>query len=131
MTPRLLCGTAVVLTAGALAWSQDQPGEEPALAGVTITQAEIESGAVPLKKIRLDGLRVFCMPFNTLDGLGDGPVDPVDRSSPGGRPTLQGNGRVRLPVPQPTSRTVSPSCTPKKSMKGPASRRLQRPMSCS
>ena len=36
--------------------------------------------------------------------------------------------RVRLPVPQPTSRTVSPSARPAKSMNGPARRRLQRPM---
>jgi len=83
---------AALVATGAVAWSQDPPGEKGALDGVTITQAEIASGKTSLKRIRMSGLRVFSTPFNALDGLGDGPVGAVDRTSPGGRPTLGGNG---------------------------------------
>lgn len=54
--------------------------------GRRITQDEIESGELSETAIREAGLKVFATPFNSLDGLGDGPMDP------GGRPTLDGNG---------------------------------------
>ena len=41
------------------------------------------------------------------------------------------SANVRLPVPQPTSKTFSPSASPTKSMNSGASFLLQRPMSCS
>jgi hypothetical protein len=56
------------------------------------SQADVESGVLPLKKLRLAGFKVFVTPFNKSDGFGDGPIDPLDTTSPGGRPTLQNNG---------------------------------------
>jgi len=58
-----------------------------------ITQEQIESGDLSLDEIRRAGMIVFSTPFNRLDGYGDGPMDVTDSLSPGGRPTLQGNGR--------------------------------------
>lgn len=57
-----------------------------------ITQADITGGELTLNEIRRAGLGIFAKPFNTLDGFGDGPIDPNDTTSPGGRPTLGGNG---------------------------------------
>jgi hypothetical protein len=56
------------------------------------TQSEIEAGDVRLADLQVAGLRMFTTPFNRLDGYGDGPMDPSDTLTPGGRPTLQGNG---------------------------------------
>ena len=56
-----------------------------------VTQHEIEND-LSLVEIRKHGLRIFSTPFNKADGLGDGPIDPLDKVSPGGRPTLQNNG---------------------------------------
>jgi hypothetical protein len=69
-------------------------GEEPALGSVEsrITQAEIVSGALSLADLRLSGLKIFATQFRASDGYGDGPVNPADTTSPGGRPTLQNNG---------------------------------------
>ncbi|HPF13768.1 MAG: hypothetical protein H6827_07060 [Planctomycetes bacterium] len=64
----------------------------PALGTQRITQADIVGGSLSLRDIRLAGLRMFATPFNKLDGYGDGPMNPFDTTSPGGRPTLQGNG---------------------------------------
>ena len=93
-----LC-TSFPLTLLTFAWAlpalaQLPPGgeEHPALGADRITQATIESGSVRLKEIRSAGRRIFATPFNALDGLGDGPLDPNDKISPGGRPTLQDNG---------------------------------------
>jgi hypothetical protein len=84
--------TAVVaLLLSNLAYAQ-LPGEGPRLGYDRITQAEIESGAMSLHQIRVEGLKVFSTPFNKLDGYGDGPMDPSNTTDPGGRPTLQGNG---------------------------------------
>ena len=68
------------------------PGEGPAITAPRITQAEIEVGAFTLDEIREHGLRIFATNFNDLDGYGDGPVDFVDPTIPGHRPTLQNNG---------------------------------------
>lgn len=72
----------------------DSAGERRRLveAGVTITQAQIEKGKLPLREIRRQGMLVFSTPFNKADGYGDGPLDPSAPISFGGRPTLQGNG---------------------------------------
>ncbi len=80
----------VALFAGSL--SAQVPGEQGALAGDRMTQAEIESGALSLDEIRTAGLKIFSSPFNKLDGYGDGPVNFADTTSPGGRPSLQNNG---------------------------------------
>jgi hypothetical protein len=74
----------------AAAWSQDAPGEAPARSGTRVDQALVSR--TPLRVLRMAGLRMFSTPFNSLDGYGDGPLDPGDTRSPGGRPTLGGNG---------------------------------------
>ena len=63
--------------------------ERPAI-NPRVTQADILSNSI--LQNRRDGLRIFSTPFNLLDGLGDGPLNPLDRVSPGGRPTVQNNG---------------------------------------
>jgi len=73
----------------AVASGQTPPGEEPQLV-VRLTQAD--AVAMPIEELAEHGLRVFTTPFNKLDGYGDGPMDFNDTVSPGGRPTLQGNG---------------------------------------
>ena len=65
------------------------PGEGPAL-GERITQTMVNK--MSHEQIRKEGLRIFSTPFNLFDGLGDGPINPADTVSPGGRPTLQNNG---------------------------------------
>jgi hypothetical protein len=72
---------------------QTAPGEQPNLQG-RVTQQQIVNGELSLREIRLAGLRVFTTPFNKFDGYGDGPMDLSDTLSPGGRPTLQGNGTL-------------------------------------
>lgn len=57
-----------------------------------MTQSDIASGFVPLKRIRKRGMEVFSTPFTAQIGYGDGPVNALDRTSPGGRPRLQDNG---------------------------------------
>jgi hypothetical protein len=80
--------TAMVLAA-TLAVAQ-MPGEQPNLRP-RITQEMLLSD-LSYREARREGLRIFATPFNTLDGLGDGPMNPDDPVSPGGRPTLGGNG---------------------------------------
>jgi len=72
--------------------AEPPPGETAALGPHRITQAEITSGEMSLREIRAAGLRIFTTLLNKLDGYGDGPMDPDDHGSPGGRPTLGGNG---------------------------------------
>jgi hypothetical protein len=77
-----------------VATAADLPGEAPRLeeVGVTVTQEAIEAGALSLQQLRRQGLLVFSTPFNAFDGYGDGPRNVADPISPGGRPSLQGNG---------------------------------------
>lgn len=66
---------------------RESAGEKPQL-GVRIEQAWVEAAGI--RAIRREGLRIFSTPFNRLDGLGDGPIDPLeDRTQKGNRPTLQ------------------------------------------
>jgi hypothetical protein len=67
------------------------PGEAPRLSP-RIDQSDVTSGRLDLADLRMAGMRIFTTPFNRLDGYGDGPENPADTTSPGGRPTLQGNG---------------------------------------
>ncbi|MEM9803185.1 MAG: di-heme oxidoredictase family protein [Planctomycetota bacterium] len=78
---------AIVVSMPALAQA-----DGPALGTSRITQGDITSGSLSLDEIRAAGLRMFATPFNRLDGYGDGSMDPLDPTSPGGRPTLQNNG---------------------------------------
>lgn len=73
--------------------AQSQVGEAPALGTNRITQSQITNNDLSLQFLRKKGREIFSTPFNTLDGFGDGPVDPNDPTSPGGRPTLQNNGK--------------------------------------
>ena len=77
-----------------LAVAGSQPGETPALGNDRITQDDVTSGDMSLTEIRLEGLRIFTTLFNKLDGYGDGPMNVADPVTPGGRPTLQGNGTL-------------------------------------
>lgn len=86
---RLILLLAAVAIAAAPALAQNPPGEQPRL-GERVTQDDIAS--MTLSQIIDSGMKVFTTPFNKLDGYGDGPMDINDTVSPGGRPTLQGNG---------------------------------------
>ncbi len=77
----LVCATALAQPATPVVFQTD-----------VLTHAQISGGTVSLKNIRDRGLDVFCTPFTTEIGYGDGPINPLDKTSPGGRPTLQGNG---------------------------------------
>ncbi|MDB4724744.1 hypothetical protein OAF85_01085, partial [Planctomycetota bacterium] len=81
----------LALTAALCGFASAQ-ADGPALGTNRIFQADIESGAMTVDEIRAEGLRVFCTPFNQMDGYGDGAMNPLDPISSGGRPTLQGNG---------------------------------------
>ena len=66
--------------------------EGPNLGDHRIDQARIIDGSLSRRQLRAEGLRIFTTPFNRLDGYGDGPMNPEDTLSAGGRPTLGGNG---------------------------------------
>lgn len=89
MTRRV--GAALGLTALLVPLSSAQ-ADGPALGSSRIQQSDIVGGSMQLQDIRRAGMVVFSTPFNRMDGYGDGPVDVIDPVSPGGRPTLQGNG---------------------------------------
>lgn len=92
LLPRATVLLIVLATTLVLAHASDTPTERGALDPERITHEEIAAGEVSLEAIRLQGLRLFTTPFNRLDGYGDGPMDPADPVTPGGRPSLQGNG---------------------------------------
>jgi hypothetical protein len=71
--------------------AQHPPGEGPAI-GHRMTQGEFVNGGLTEDELRAAGQKMFSTPFNKMDGWGDGPVNVLDTTSPGGRPTLQGNG---------------------------------------
>jgi hypothetical protein len=75
-----------------LAVAAAEPGEGGALGTDRIRHEDIRAGRLDLKDVRAAGMKVFTTPFNRFDGLGDGDYDPADPVTPGGRPTLQGNG---------------------------------------
>lgn len=67
------------------------PGEYPKLPDGLITQDQITNQELTTDAIAAIGKIVFMTPFNRMDGLGDGPMNHADTTSPGGRPTLQNN----------------------------------------
>lgn len=73
--------------------AQTVPGEQANFQN-RVTQEQIVNGELSLREIRAAGIRVFTTPFNKNDGYGDGPMDLSNTVSPGGRPTLQGNGTL-------------------------------------
>jgi len=89
--PTTLIVATGLLSALVLA-AQTLPGSGPRLPRPGYDQEAIAAGEVSLPQLRERGLLVFTTPFNKADGYGDGPMNPVDPRSPGGRPTLQNNG---------------------------------------
>jgi hypothetical protein len=55
-------------------------------------QEAFAESELDLLAVRNAGLKMFATPFNHADGHGDGPMNPLDTVSPGGRPTLANNG---------------------------------------
>jgi hypothetical protein len=57
---------------------------------------DFQVGDLDFDDLRRFGLSVFSTPFNTYDGMGDGPFDPseLETAAFGQRPTLQGNGLI-------------------------------------
>ncbi|MEE8311955.1 MAG: di-heme oxidoredictase family protein [Candidatus Binatia bacterium] len=91
--PRLILSLSVALLAITVAaGGQATAAESPNIGPDRITHEQILSGDLSVDEIRRAGLLAFTTPFNKLDGYGDGPIDPADTISPGGRPTLDGNG---------------------------------------
>jgi hypothetical protein len=88
-----LSGTVVALLGLAASIAQAEtpamPGESPTLTP-RIEQTDLSD--MPLREIIQHGRRIFSTPFNVLDGLGDGPIDPADPTAFGGRPTIDDNG---------------------------------------
>ncbi len=58
-----------------------------------VTQDQVEND-LSLFQLRREGRRIFSTPFNAADGLGDGPINPLDKVSPGGRPTFRNHGSL-------------------------------------
>jgi hypothetical protein len=78
-----------------MVWAQVDVGPaHPAIPSLDDILDDYDQGHLNLKDLRRLGLSVFSTPFNTFDGLGDGPFDAAetDRLAFGHRPTLQGNG---------------------------------------
>lgn len=92
---------AAALMAGmGLAGANDYPdsttlsASEPRLGPLSdrLKQSDVASGQMSLDELRREGLKMFATPFNKADGYGDGPMNPEDPTSFGGRPTLGNNG---------------------------------------
>ena len=84
-------------TAGhALAQSADVGPAHPEIPALGDLLDAFDAGDLELDDLRAMGLSVFSTPFNTYDGMGDGPFDPAetDTAAFGHRPTLQGNGLI-------------------------------------
>ncbi len=56
------------------------------------TQDRFSDSGLKFAEVRAAGLTMFATQFNHADGYGDGPTNPADPTSPGGRPTLGNNG---------------------------------------
>lgn len=106
MVRRAAAWIVSALVFGAPALAQNEPYWPPPPADVGPAHPDIDShqvlvdkwsqGELGLYGMRQLGLSVFSTPFNTYDGLGDGPFDPAetDTRAFGMRPSLQGNGLV-------------------------------------
>jgi hypothetical protein len=92
--PCKLIIASLLISAASVSLGNKLPGEERRLqeAGVTVTQAQLESGKLKFREIQRQGLLVFATQFNSHDGYGDGPPDLRDPLKLGERVTLQANG---------------------------------------
>ena len=98
----LLFVLAALVLALPLAAAVEEPGHQ-ATAGISQSALEEMLGAhlIHWRQARQLGLLVFSTPFNSLDGLGDGPFNATEWNDTahggpvglGHRPTLQGNGQ--------------------------------------
>jgi hypothetical protein len=88
------CPLAFFLILPVMPQAQTILGEEPALGDLDsrTTQHQIVAGTMSLTDIRRAGLTLFATQFRRSDGYGDGPLDPLETTTPGGRPILQDNG---------------------------------------
>jgi len=95
MTKLINRSLAVLLLSTCCLMAQVDVGPaHPAIPPLPQILNDYQSGTLTLKDLRKMGLSVFATPFNTHDGLGDGPFDAseTDTLAFGHRPTLQGNG---------------------------------------
>ncbi|MCA9000430.1 MAG: hypothetical protein KDB61_00805 [Planctomycetes bacterium] len=90
--PRSLALASFPLLAAALAPLAAAQDDAPMLGNQRMTQTDMQNGLHTLDEVRAEGLKIFATPFNRLDGYGDGPMNALDTTSPGGRPSLQNNG---------------------------------------
>ena len=79
-----------------LAQGADDGPAHPEIPSLDELLDALDTGDLELDDLRAMGLSVFSTPFNTFDGMGDGPFDPseIDTAAFGHRPTLQGNGLI-------------------------------------
>ena len=70
--------------------------DPPAMPGETATLTpriqQSDFASMIVKEMIEHGRRIFSTPFTIMDGLGDGPMDPGDPTSFGGRPSIDNNG---------------------------------------
>jgi hypothetical protein len=93
----LACGLALfTLAAMASAQAADDGPAHPDIGTLNDILADYDAGNLSFDDLRRMGLSVFSTPFNTYDGMGDGPFDPTEINTRvfGHRPTLQGNGLI-------------------------------------
>lgn len=87
------------------------PPGESANNTVSITQEEIASGEIPLGTIFQQGMQMFSTPFNTFDGLGDGPLNQENNATLGGRPSyVEPNDDLIFPFPRRVNGGDAQSC---------------------
>lgn len=91
LTSAVLAAASVL--AIAFADRADAQAVPPVFQTDVVTQSDIATFQLTLRDIRERGMMVFSTPFTSEIGFGDGPINPLDKVSPGGRPTLQGNGK--------------------------------------
>jgi len=88
LSPLFLSMTFAFGVSSAAMATDDEPNLSP-----RISQDQVEN-ELSLRKIRREGMRIFSTPFNKADGVGDGPINPLDKVSPGGRPTFLNHGSL-------------------------------------
>ncbi len=94
--PCALSLTLCLIAGSALAQAADVGPAHPEIPTLGELLDALDAGDLELDDLRAMGLSVFSTPFNTYDGMGDGPFDPAetDTFAFGHRPTLQGNGLI-------------------------------------
>ncbi len=92
-TASAVTGLRPFLIAAVFTTASLQAAEPPRLGDVSERFRQSAFADDPdLNTVRAAGLKMFATPFNHADGFGDGPVNPDDTTSFGGRPSLGNNG---------------------------------------